>query len=61
MQPISKVNQDTVVTALADGAKNCWSVISHQIPLPETRADFGLVRYCFQTVKKALGEVLKNP
>jgi len=23
------MNQDTVVTALADGAKNCWSVISH--------------------------------
>ena len=52
------MNQDTVVTALADGAKNCWSVITVLKPYCqrlESILDWFHIAKKFQTVKNALG------
>ena len=51
------MNQDTVVTALADGAKNCWSVIASLKPYCqrlESILDWFHIGKKFQTVKNAL-------
>lgn len=53
------MNQDTVVTALADGAKNCWSVIAALKPYCqrlEPILDWFHIGKKFQTVKNALGD-----
>jgi hypothetical protein len=52
------MNQNTVVTALADGAKNCWSVIASLKPYCqklEPLLDWFHIGKKFQTVKHALG------
>lgn len=53
------MNQDTVVTALADGAKNCWSVIASLKPYCqrlESIWDWFHIGEKFQTVKNALAD-----
>jgi predicted ArsR family transcriptional regulator len=52
------MNQQTKVTALADGASNCWSVISSLAPhckQLESILDWFHIGKRFQTVKNALG------
>ena len=52
------MNQNTVVTALADGAKNCWSVIASLKPYCqrlESILEWFHIGKRFQTVKNALG------
>jgi hypothetical protein len=54
------MSQDTTVTALADGAKNCWSVLSAIQPACATLEcilDWFHIAQKFQNVKNALGEV----
>lgn len=57
------MNQETEVTALADGAKNCWSVIStvqsHCQKL-ECILDWFHIGKKFQTVSNALGEAFEQ-
>jgi REP element-mobilizing transposase RayT len=53
------MSQETKVTALADGAKNCWSVLSALTPECETLEcilDWFHIAQKFQNVKNALGE-----
>jgi len=53
------MNQNTVVTALADGAKNCWSVIAALKPncqRLESFLDWFHIGKKFQTVQHALGD-----
>src|SRR6266478_4653110 len=53
------LSQETQVTALADGAKNCWSVLSALTPECETLEcilDWFHIAQKFQNVKIALGE-----
>jgi hypothetical protein len=53
------LSQETQVTALADGAKNCWSVLSALTPECETLEcilDWFHIAQKFQQVKNALGE-----
>jgi hypothetical protein len=53
------MSQETKVTALADGAKNCWSVLSALTPECETIEcilDWFHIAQKFQQVKNALGE-----
>lgn len=53
------MNQNTVGTALADGAKNCWSVIAYLKPYCkrlEPILDWFHIGKKFQTVKNSLGE-----
>jgi hypothetical protein len=57
------MNQDTVVTALADGAKNCWSVIAALKPYCqrlESILDWFDIAKKFQTVKNALGNSFED-
>ena len=57
------MNQDTVVTALADGAKNCWSVITSLNPYCqrlEPILDWFHIAKKFQTVKNALGDSFED-
>ncbi len=57
------MNQDTVVTALADGAKNCWSVITSLKPYCqrlESILDWFHIAKKFQTVKNALGDSFED-
>jgi hypothetical protein len=52
------LSQETQVTALADGAKNCWSVLSAlQTCVRDPRVYFGLVPYCAEVSagEKCLG------
>src|SRR5207247_3564206 len=51
------MSRDTKVTALADGAKNCWSVLSALTPECETLEcilDWFHIAQKFQNVKNAL-------
>jgi predicted ArsR family transcriptional regulator len=53
------ISQETQVTALADGAKNCWSVLSAIQPecaTLECILDWFHIAQKFQNVKNALGE-----
>ena len=53
------LSQETQVTALADGAKNCWSVLSALTPECKTLEcilDWFHIAQKFQQVKNALGE-----
>src|SRR5215813_9763527 len=53
------MSQETKVTALADGAKNCWSVLSALTPecaTLECILDWFHIAQKFQQVKNALGE-----
>jgi hypothetical protein len=53
------LSQDTAVTALADGAQNCWSVLSaiqRECATFECILDWFHIAQKFQQVKKALGE-----
>ena len=53
------MSPDTKVTALADGAKNCWSVLSALTPACATLEcilDWFHIAQKFQQVKNALGE-----
>src|SRR5215510_14569978 len=53
------MSQETKVTALADGAKNCWSVLSALTPecaTIECILDWFHIAQKFQQVKQALGE-----
>jgi hypothetical protein len=53
------MSHDTKVTALADGAKNCWSVLSALTPACATFEcilDWFHIAQKFQQVKNALGE-----
>ena len=53
------LSQDTPVTALADGAKNCWSVVAAIQPecaTLECILDWFHIAQKFQNVKNALGE-----
>jgi len=53
------ISQETQVTALADGAKNCWSVLSVLQPecaTLECILDWFHIAQKFQNVKNALGE-----
>jgi len=57
------MNQDTVITALADGAKNCWSVITALKPYCqrlESILDWFHIGKKFQVVKNALGESFED-
>lgn len=57
------MTEDSVVTALADGAKNCWSVISSLKPHCKQLKpilDWFHIAMKFQTVKNALGESLED-
>lgn len=57
------MSQETEVTALADGSKNCWSVISVVQPhcqRLECLLDWFHIGNTFQTVKNALGEVFEK-
>ncbi len=53
------ISQDTHVTALADGAKNCWSVLAALQPYcgrSEYILDWFHITLKFQSVQQALGE-----
>jgi hypothetical protein len=58
------LSQATQVTALADGAKNCWSVVAALEPecaTLECILDWFHIAQKFQQVKKALGEAFAAP
>jgi hypothetical protein len=57
------MTQQTKVTALADGANNCWSVISSLAPhcrQIESILDWFHIGKKFQTVKNALGDAFED-
>lgn len=57
------MNQDTVITGLADGVKNCWSVITFLKPYCqrlESILDWFHIGKKFQTVRNALGESFED-
>lgn len=57
------MNQETAVTALADGAQNCWSVIASLKPYCRTLEpilDWFHIGQKFQNVKQALGETVEE-
>jgi hypothetical protein len=57
------ISKDTLVTALADGAKNCWSVLSVLKPYCkqlECILDWFDIAKKFQLVRNALSEPLAN-
>jgi predicted ArsR family transcriptional regulator len=57
------MSQDTTVTALADGAKNCWAVLSAIQPecaTLECILDWFHIAQKFQNVKNALGEAFAD-
>ncbi len=57
------ISRETTVTALADGAKNCWSVLSTIKPYCATLEcilDWFHIGKKFQTVKNALGEAYEE-
>lgn len=57
------MNQDTALVALADGAKNCWSVITSLKPYCqrlESILDWFHIGKKFQTVKNALGDSFED-
>ncbi len=57
------MNQDTAIVALADGAKNCWSVITSLKPYCqrlESILDWFHIRQKFLSVKNALGDSFED-